>query len=42
MLINQINNIENLIHKFNMCNAKGCGTPADVNVQLCKIDNECH
>lgn len=38
--INQKHYIETIINKFNLSEAKGCNTPADVNVQLCKNLNE--
>lgn len=41
IIVNQINYIEDLINKYNMSEAKGCGTPADVNVQLSKNQNDC-
>lgn len=38
--INQKHYIENLINNFNMYDAKGCSTPVNVNVQLCKNEKE--
>ncbi|KAK9870289.1 hypothetical protein WA026_006376 [Henosepilachna vigintioctopunctata] len=40
VIISQFNYIENIINKFNLYDAKSCNTPADVNVQLTKNDNE--